>query len=40
MKEEILGLIIGCGVVAGAGVGIFCATLGLCGLFLFGGFTG
>ena len=36
MKNEMLGLFIGCSVVAGASVGIFMATLGLCSLFILG----
>jgi hypothetical protein len=36
MKNEFLGLLIGCGLVAGASLGIFAATLGLCGLFILG----
>ena len=39
-KDQVLGLMVGCGMVAGAGVGIFVATLWLCGLFLFSGISG
>lgn len=40
MKEEALGLVISFGAVAGVSVGIFLATLALCGLFLLGGLSG
>ena len=40
MKEEVMGLVISFGVVGGVSLGIFGATLFLCGLFLLGGLSG
>lgn len=40
MKDVVISVGIGFGLVAGAVVGVFGATLLMCGMFLLGGFTG
>lgn len=40
MKDVVISVGIGFGLVTGACLGIFGATLMMCGVFLLGGFTG